>query len=215
MAHDAPRQYGVHAALSVLCRSPSRRRLFPLVIIASFSLLVPTSGCHVFSRKGVPIAELDDGLVIPIEDRDVVWEKTVDVLHAYQFEIARENRLDGVIETHYKVGASLIEPWHRDSIGFRERLESTLQSIRRKVCITITPVDGGQFVTLEVMKELEDVDGIAANSPGAATFHEYQPFRRDLAAVVGQTAPSGWILQGRDTALEQSLLDRLSRELRR
>lgn len=167
-----------------------------------------------FSKKSVPIAELDDGLVIPIEDRDVVWEKTIDVLHAYQFEIARENRLDGVIETHYKVGASLVEPWHRDSVGLSQRLESTLQSIRRRVSITITPVDGGQFLTLEVIKELEDLDGNAANSPGAATFHEYQPLNRDLAAVVGQTAPSGWIHQGRDGALENKLLNRLALDLR-
>ncbi|MFN0199564.1 MAG: hypothetical protein ACKVT0_22660, partial [Planctomycetaceae bacterium] len=81
--------------------------------------------------------EVDEGLLIPVADRDVVWEKAVDVLHAYQFSVVSENQLEGVIETDYKVGASLIEPWHRDSVGFRERLESTLQSIRRKVCISI------------------------------------------------------------------------------
>ena len=33
------------------------------------------------------------------------------------FEIARENKLDGVIETQYKTGAGILEPWHPDTVG--------------------------------------------------------------------------------------------------
>lgn len=143
---------------------------------------------------------------------DIVWERSVDVVHDYLFEIRRENRLDGLIETEYKTGSGLFEPWHRDSAGLAERTESTFQSIRRKAFITITPADGGYLVGVEAYKELEDVVQ-AANSAGAATFLDNQPLQRDLNLVVGQATPSGWIPQGRDTALEQSLLQALQQTL--
>lgn len=142
--------------------------------------------------------------------QELVWEGAVDALHKNQFQIHRENRLDGIIESRYKTGSGLLEPWHHDSPGFRSRLESTLQSIRRKVFVTITPAEGGYFVGVEAYKELEDVVE-ASNSAGAATFLDNNSQKRDLSAVVGQAAPSGWIPKGRDYDLEQLLAGSLRR----
>ena len=50
-------------------------------------------------------------------NQDVVWERVVDTIHNYKFQIARENKLDGMIQTDYKVGSNLLEPWHGDSVG--------------------------------------------------------------------------------------------------
>lgn len=141
-------------------------------------------------------------------DGEFVWERTVDVVHDYMFEIHRENKLDGVIETEYKTGSGVLEPWHRESVGLYERAESTLQSIRRKAYVSITPADGGYLIGVEAYKELEDVAN-AANSPGAATFLDNNPLQRDLSLVVGQATPSGWISRGRDLLLEQAMLDDL------
>jgi hypothetical protein len=69
-------------------------------------------------------------------NEEVVWERAVDVLHEFQFEIGRENRVGRVIETIPKVGSGLLEPWQHDSIGFDNRLESTLQPIRRIVQVS-------------------------------------------------------------------------------
>lgn len=148
-------------------------------------------------------------LFVPASNHEVVWERTVDVLHEYPFEIARENKLDGVIETQYKVGSGVLEPWHKESIGHDSRWESTLQSIRRRAFVSITPAQGGYLVAVEAFKELEDLPGLAANSPGGATFQEHSPLERDLNQVLGQTAPSGWIQKGRDVALEQDMLQRM------
>lgn len=148
-------------------------------------------------------------------EMEQIWERSVDVLHDYRFEIDRENKLDGIIETKYKVGASLAEPWHRDSVGLENRIESTLQSIRRKVFLTITPTEGGFLIGVQAHKELEDLAGLAANSAGGATFQESTPLQRDLNLVVGQTAPSGWIPQGRDIMLEQDLITHLQRTFSR
>lgn len=85
---------------------------------------------------------LQNPVLIRAQNDNDCWERTVDLLHDY-FEIARENRLDGVIETRPKVGASLFEPWHKDSAGLKNRLESTLQSIRRKAFISVTATPEG------------------------------------------------------------------------
>ena len=154
-------------------------------------------------------------ILVPAQNQEDVWERAIDMLHAYHFEIAREDRLDGVIESQYKTGASLQEPWHPDAVGFNNRLEGTLQSIRRRVVVRLTPVEGGYLVAVEAFKELEDLGGLAANSAGGATFREGTPLQRDLNLVVGQTAPSGWIALGRDRLLEHDMLRRLQPRLRR
>ncbi len=148
-------------------------------------------------------------IFVRANDGEFVWERTVDVAHNYLFEIERENKLDGMIETRYKTGAGVFEPWHPETIGTANRLESSLQSIRRKAIFSVTPVEGGYMVGVQTIKELEDV-AAAANSAGAATFLDNNPLQRDLNVVVGQATPSGWINQGRDPVLEQALLKSLS-----
>jgi hypothetical protein len=177
----------------------------PLLILAA-----TLPGCATFRGGAVP----GNPVFVPTDNQELVWERSVDVLHHNLFEIERENRLDGLIETKYKTGAGLLELWHPDSVGLHARLEGTMQSIRRKAFITVTPADGGYLVGVEAYKELEDVVG-AANSAGAATFLENSARKRDLEAVVGQAAPSGWIPKGRDVELERRLLDDLHRAFSR
>lgn len=141
-------------------------------------------------------------------NHEILWERTIDVLHRYHFSVAREDRVAGVIETAPRVGSSLFEPWHHDSVGLENRLESTLQSIRRRVIVTLLPADttGNYFVTVQAIKEREDVTGAAVKSAGGSTFLESQPLAVDLDPILGLTAPPGYVALGRDAALEQSLL---------
>jgi hypothetical protein len=164
--------------------------------------------CTPTIRRG-PIVLVGNPILVPAGNEQRIWERTIDVLHDYRFQIARENKLDGVIETEYKVGSGLLEPWHRDSVGRENQLESTLQSIRRRVFVSITSSEGGYLVAVEAFKELEDLAGLAAISSGGATFQESTPLQRDLNLVVGQSTPSGWIPLGRDIELEQDMLIRL------
>ena len=179
--------------------------LFTGVITASLA------GCHSLPlANSVPVT---NPIQIRANNYDLVWERTIDTLHQYQFVINRENRLSGEIETDYKTGASAFEPWHLDAANSRERLEGTFQSIRRKILIHVTQVENGYLVSVEAFKELEDLPGLASNSASGATFKESEPLKRDLNLVVGQTTPSGWIFKGRDKALENAVLKDLVNNL--
>jgi len=146
---------------------------------------------------------------VPVADHNAVWETSVDVLHSLKMPVENENKLDGLILTRYKVGASLLEPWHHDAVTLEDRLEGSFQSIRRRAMVSVTPAEGGYFVGVEVQKELEDPQNLIVNSPGHATFQDNRPLQRDLDAFIGPSTPEGWILQGRDPALEQLILARI------
>lgn len=148
---------------------------------------------------------------ISADQRDPVWERAVSVLNRNHFQIARESKLEGLIETEYRAGANLLEPWHPDSIGHRSRLESTLQSIRRRVTVIMqSTAPGLMLVSVRVDKEIEDLPGLAATYEGGATFSENQPLDRDLTQVIGQSGPSRWLPLGRDALLERQLLREIS-----
>jgi len=179
-------------------------------LILSLSLASAVTGCVGLDKYGPPVT---NPVYVRANNPEEAWEKAVDVVHDYLFEIDRENKLGGVIETKYKTGASILEPWHPDSVGTRARVESTFQSIRRKVFIHFTPAPDGFLVGVEAIKELEDVPR-AATSVGGATFLDNSALQRDLNPVVGQDTPSGWINLGRDQALEQVMLRSVNRRLR-
>jgi hypothetical protein len=138
-----------------------------------------------------------------------VNERAIDVLHYYNFEVDTNNQLEGTIATQYKTGSGILEPWHRESVGMINRLESTAQPIRRKVLIHFVRAEGGYLVSVEALKEIEDLASPTPNSPGNSTFRDTYPLQRDLNLVVGQSTPSGWIPRGHDALLEQDILTRL------
>ena len=166
---------------------------------AVIGLVLFASGCAMPQAVSNPI-------LVRSNNPDQVWEKAVEVLHAYQLPIERENRLDGLIETDYKVGSGILEPWHYDSVTVGDRLESSFQSIRRRATVSVQPAQGGYLVGVEVLKEIEDPSGLIVNSAGTATFPESKTFDRNLDLVVGPSTPEGWVLLGRDANLEQDIL---------
>jgi hypothetical protein len=146
-----------------------------------------------------------------------VFEKILDILSDY-FEIAYANRYDGRIETFPKTAPGIEQPWKPGSPDFQQRLLAFFQSIRHRaiVCIT-TANDGGYFIQVQVLKELEDVPTPVRATAGDATFRldstvEMKQFDVVNPALFGAGPAEGvWIPIGRDVKLEQVILDRLSR----
>ncbi len=148
-------------------------------------------------------------LPVPVADYESVWNTTVAVLDEY-FDIASEDRASGEIVTNPVNGADLVSIWAGDSVGFWERLESTLQSIRRFARARVEPAPGGGFlVRVEVYKELEDLAKPERQMGGRAVFNtDYNASRtREVDGPV--QVPIGWVPRGRDPKLEELILRRI------
>jgi hypothetical protein len=180
----------------------------PFASLILLCLCGVVSGCAFFR----PPVVAGNPIFVPANNEDELWERTINVVHDY-FDIGRESRMvgstPGIIETRWKVGSGLLEPWQRDSHGLENRIESTLLSIRRRAQIDIMPVPGGYQVSILVIKEIEDLPGVAYNTAGGATFPVSNPLQRDLDLVTGQASPSGWVPRGRDENLEAEMLRRM------
>ena len=141
------------------------------------------------------------------------WETVVDVVDDY-FPIAREEPVrqigdvivEGRLDTQPEVGATLLEPWRRDSADLRERLESTLQTIRRHATVRVIPGQGGYWVEVIVYKELEEVVKPEQATAGAATLSYDPPLTKITNPIIEIPVDDDWIPLGRDPVLEQRIL---------
>jgi hypothetical protein len=157
---------------------------------------------RIFSPR--PVAA--NPLVVPTSDFEAVWNKTVAVVDKY-FDIASENRLSRTIETQPQMGATVLEPWALDSATIGDRVEASLQTIRRFAIIHVDPAPvGGFLVKVEVYKQLEDMAKPDRQAAGRAVFTNDFPVNRIREIVGPVPAPLGWIKQGRDPNLEQAIL---------
>jgi hypothetical protein len=204
---------------------------------------IPLSGTVMPGPDGNPAVVLgpavpNNTVLVPEQNRDFMWDQIVDVVDDY-FQIDQEDRVklagdeptEGRIDTFPIPGATLLEPWRRDSVNYHERLESTMQSIRRQGFVRVIHKPGqGYLVEVTVTKELEDVPHPISGSAGASTFRydtslprdtEFDPdphrIPGDPARPNGPRAVTGgWIPlgpDGRDHALEQVMLAKIQARL--
>jgi hypothetical protein len=182
-------------------------------LLAGFAAMLAcvSPGC---ATTGATKTVGDNPIIVPSNDFEAVWNATVVVVDQY-FDIASEDRIQRKIVTQPKIGATLLEFWEGDSVGFQERLESTLQSIRRVAFVTIIPAPTGEgwMVRVEVRKELEDLLQPDRQSIGRAVFNNQFPVSRTREVVGPVQAPSYWIPRGRDPKLEQAILAQIRASL--
>lgn len=164
-------------------------------------------------RSESPDEFVPNPLELPPSPDEFVWSQVIDAVDDY-FRIAREQPvqnsdgiiLDGRVETAYRIGASCFEPWRKDSTAGFERLQSTLQSIRRRAIVTVRPQGPGYSIEVIVQKDLEDVDRSQySTESSAATRHDGTVVRRE-DRFDDSPVTLGWIPLGRDTSLEQVIL---------
>ena len=182
----------------------------------------------------VPGPGTKNAAVIPPLDAEVVWQQMVDVADDY-FKVQTEQRVvfsngvpaEGRIDTYPQTGATLLEPWRGDSVGFRERLESTLQSIRRRATLRLIPDPAGWRIETVVLKELENMPRPMRATAGGASFRNDDSLYRygtplptlgqqvgDQPRPVANPTPNlGWIPLGRDPLLEQRMLSQMLTKL--
>ena len=184
-----------------------RMRLIAAAVAATTALT--PAGCASVSRVINPRPVSENPLIAPTAEFETVWRETINVLDEY-FDIRTENRLSRTIVTDPIIGATLLEPWRGDSVGLDNRLESTLQTIRRFARVQIDPVPGRGFaVKVEVFKELEDLAKPDRQTAGRAVFNNDAPVNRTREIVGPVPVPLQWIPRGRDTKLENVILNRI------
>jgi hypothetical protein len=155
-------------------------------------------------------------MLVSIADRDLLWDQVIDSLDDY-FIVQREERvrqvgdvlLEGRIETFPAGGATLLEPWRKDSTHGSEKLQSTLQSIRRRAIVRITPTAGGYLIDLAVYKELEDLASPQHATVGQARVRHETTLDRNKEEAGADMFTLGWIPLGRDASLEQKILQEI------
>lgn len=199
--------------MNVAMRKPSAPSIAWIVALVA---IATTAGCGQLAYRltdPAPESYVPNPLELPPAEDDFVWLQVVDVVDDY-FRIAREQPvrnsdglvLDGYLETVYRPGSSVFEPWRKDSTPGFEQLQSTLQSIRRRAIVTVRPNRTGYTVEVVVQKDLEDTDRSQyATESTASTRHDGTILRqRDPHRDTPRTL--GWIPLGRDTSLEQAIL---------
>lgn len=190
-------------------------------LVLAGTLLVAVWGCAAGPPYAVPSGQpapmfFANPAFVPYANPEHVWGNLVDVVDDY-FAIKQEEPVrqvgdvltEGRLETFPRVGATVFEPWRQDSANEYERMESTLQSIRRRAEVRVTPANGGFWVHLAVYKQLEDVKGPIGSTTGGATFRHDTTLTRVVGPIDEQETHNGWINRGRDTALEQRILEQL------
>ena len=171
------------------------------------------------SETNATDAMLSNPLYVPPVDREVLWNQIVDTVDDY-FHISRERRVrdiggvltDGQIDTFPTIGSTVLEPWRKDSTHGYQRLYASLQSVRRQAFITVAPDHKGYFVQVVVNIELEAVDHPEYSSVGSSTMRHDNSLVSRPGKINGQAARErtiGWIPKGRDTSLEQLILQEI------
>lgn len=193
---------------------------FPLLIGLAFAC----SGCAPLFRwrpaEGPVAASLPNPLFVPVRDREVVFNQTVDAIDDH-FQIKREERVksqngiltEGHIETLPKISSTLLEPWRTDAANQFEKVLGTFQTIRRQADVRVIPAQGGYLLNVVVLKELEDLDKPENATAGAATVRHDGTLVRQVDPNSRFSVTYGWLPRGRDLALEQQILADLKSRL--
>lgn len=190
-------------------------------LVLAGTLLVAVSGCAAGPPYGGPVVGstpvfFANPAFVPYANHEQLWDNVVDVVNDY-FAIKQEEPVrlvgnvltEGRLETFPTLGATIFEPWRRDSANDYERMESTLQSIRRRALVRVIPADRGYWLDVAVYKELENVRSPTGSATGSATFHFDTTLTRVVGPIDEQETNEDWISRGRDTALEQQILEQL------
>ncbi|RMF36803.1 MAG: hypothetical protein D6753_18775 [Planctomycetota bacterium] len=161
----------------------------------------------------IPVPLPNPAQVGPV-DPDFLWRMVVDTVDDY-FRIQSEQPvrrdqsawLEGRLTTFPEVSGTSFEPWRRDTTPGFERLQSTIQSIRRTATIRVIPEQNGYSIEVRVVKEQEDVDQSQFATAGASAQRHDGTVVRSDPQVRSLPITLGWFEIGRDLQLEQRILE--------
>jgi hypothetical protein len=119
---------------------PVFKGFFPVGLIFGSLLL---SGC-----ASAPIESVKEGAregVIVEAEAEILWQSCKSELENRGFRLDRVDLRSGVIDTFPMVSSQWFEFWRRDVVDAASLAESSLQTIRRRVGIKLTPLGGNKY----------------------------------------------------------------------
>ncbi|HMO36643.1 MAG TPA: hypothetical protein PKA06_11425 [Gemmatales bacterium] len=142
-----------------------------------------------------------------------VYDTVYDICQTY-FDIANSNMYAGEITGVPRLSAGIFDWFRYEYYDGYEIWQSTVQSIRRRLQVQITPAEvGGYFVLVRIQKELED-PGQLVNVYNQRRLRPDDPIdAQNSAAPSGRNPVSQWIDIGRDTRLETLIISKLKEKL--
>lgn len=150
---------------------------------------------------------------IPPVEPDFLWRQIVDSVDDY-FRIDTEEPVrrtetfwqEGLLTTFPVISGTVLEPWRGDSARGFEKLQSTIQTIRRTATVKVMAVETGYAIDIRVIKEQEDVDQSQFSAAGASAQRHDGTIIRTDSQVRQLPITLGWYEIGRDRNLEQRLM---------
>ena len=117
-----------------------------------------------------------------------------------------------------KVAPGFEQPWKRGSPDARQRLLATVQTYRNRCVAQLQPNEqGGFLVSVIVYRELLDTPRPASGTAGISIFRDNPTVERQYE-ILDTSVPAYdgnfWIPKGRDTALEQEILERIQSHIK-
>ena len=123
----------------------------------------------------------------------------------------------GVLETHRTIGSTIFEPWRGDTVGMRQRWESTLHTIARRAEIRVNHVDNNTYkIVLVVKKEIENTSRVNMSRNGQEDYFlsdSRRTFNAPLYTSENESSDQ-WVVIGQDPLLEQRLLAEIEQSIR-
>lgn len=153
---------------------------------------------------------------LPAVEPEFLWRQIVDTVDDY-FDIAVEQPVlrsdskvqEGRLETYPAISGTIFEPWRGEAARGYERLQSTIQTIRRTATIRVMPDASGYTVEVRVLKEKEDVDQSQFAAAGSASQRHDGTIVRNNDQIRQLPLTLGWYEIGRDLDLERRLIARI------
>ena len=148
------------------------------------------------------------------EGYEEIYNRVLDTLDDY-FEIKPASRYSGVVETLPRIAPGYEQPWKTTTPDARQRLLATFQSMRHYAVARIWAGErGGYRVSIEVYKELEDLQVPLLNTGSLPIFRDSATLDRRSDVISSPRSPEyQWIPAGpaphRDFAFEQIILRKI------
>ena len=126
-------------------RECTHKRITVLSGFKCFFLMGLISGGLLFNGCASAPVDLTKETIIIEAEAEILWQSCQSELKNRGFRLDRVDLRSGVIETFPMVSSQWFEFWQRDVVDAASLAESSLQTIRRRVGIKLSPLGGNKY----------------------------------------------------------------------